>query len=78
MSPRVSKDGNSPAGSSHVFLFFCLFFITHRGLTQVGFSFSFVTTVNDFVQYLFIGCLTLSGGVWCFVFCFFVFGLAVP
>lgn len=56
----VYKDGNlSPRKLTSV----CFFYSQGRNTGLVFFV--FVATVNDFVQYLFIGCVTLSGGMWC-------------
>lgn len=46
-------------GSSLIIIFY-----SQGRNTGLHFLSVFVATVNDYVQYLFIGCVTLSGGVW--------------
>lgn len=58
----VCKDGDL---SPRMSFFYFYFFYSQGCNTGLIFFPFFVATVNDFVQYLFIGCVTLSGGVWC-------------
>lgn len=55
---REESSNVSPSLTSNFF-----FFYSQGRNTGLHFLSAFVATVNDSVQYLFIGCVTLSGGV---------------